>query len=178
MAIHIRKATLEDIPALEELIEASARGLAGKHYTEEQVEAALGTAWGVDTELIRDGTYFAADFDGKIVGCGGWSFRRTLFGSDNQANRQSESLDRTSEPARIRAFFVHPEYSGMGIATQILERCEQEARKHGFKSTALVSTLSGHSFYLRHHYCGTDHKTYSLPHKLTIEFIPMTKYLA
>jgi hypothetical protein len=108
MTFFLRKATLDDTPTLERLIAESARGLSRHDYTDAQIEAALGTAWGVDTELIRDGTYFVAESEGEIVACGGWSRRRTLFGGDGQARRQSEVLEPQRDSARIRAFFVRP----------------------------------------------------------------------
>ena len=102
----LRKATLEDRSALERLIADSARGLSSTDYTASQVEAALGSAFGVDTELIRDGTYFVAEAEGRLVGCGGWSRRATLFGSDAQPERRSELLDPANDSARIRAFLA------------------------------------------------------------------------
>ena len=91
MSFSFRAATLDDVPALVDVIARSARGLSRQDYTDAQIEAALGTAWGVDTELIRDGTYFAVEVGGAIIACGGWSKRRTLFGSDAQAGRRSDS---------------------------------------------------------------------------------------
>src|SRR5687767_8973427 len=114
MNFSVRKATLEDRPALEKLIAESARGLSRGDYTESQIEAALGGAFGVDSELIRDGTYFVAEADGRLVGCGGWSKRKTLFGSDAQPGRRSELLDPARDSARIRAFFVHPDWARRG----------------------------------------------------------------
>src|SRR5687768_16992852 len=107
----LRPARLEDVPALARLIAGSARGLGRADYTEAQVEAALDGTWGVDTELIRDGTYFAADAAGDMVGCGGWSRRQTLFGGDTHAGRSSALLDPAKDAARIRAFFVRPDWA-------------------------------------------------------------------
>src|SRR5437870_2772625 len=110
MSYQLRKATLDDQPVLRALIALSARTLGALDYTNEQIEAALGGAFGVDTQLIVDGTYFVAEFDRKIVGCGGWSRRRTLFGSDKGASRDSTLLDPQSDAAKIRAFFVDPSH--------------------------------------------------------------------
>ena len=108
----LRKATLADIPILEQLIAESARALTSQDYTNARIEAAIGAAWGVDTELIRDGTYFVVeDKDADLVGCGGWSRRKTLFGSDKQLGRESEVLDPSRNSARIRAFFVRPDWA-------------------------------------------------------------------
>jgi GNAT superfamily N-acetyltransferase len=174
----LRKASLEDRPALEELIAESARGLSRGHYTDAQVEAALGSAFGVDSELIRDGTYFVAEAEGEIVGCGGWSRRATLFGSDAQPGRRSDLLDPSRDSARIRAFFVHPDRARRGIGRAILERCEAEARAHGFRSAELLATLPGHDFYRSLGYAGDERVEYPLPGGISIAFIPMRKPLA
>jgi len=173
----LRKATLEDRPALEELIAQSARGLSRAQYTDTQVEAALGGAFGVDSELIRDETYFVAEVGGRIVGCGGWSRRATLFGSDAQPGRRSELLDPATDSARIRAFFVHPEWARRGIGRAILENCEAEALAHGFRSAELLSTLPGHPFYRMLGYAGDERVQHSLRDGITIDFIPMRKPL-
>jgi len=110
----IRRATLDDREAIETLILESARSLSRKDYSRQQIEAAIRTVFGVDTNLILNGTYFVADSSGRLIGCGGWSKRKTLFGGDRYAIRDSSELDRASEPAKIRAFFVHPEYARRG----------------------------------------------------------------
>ena len=177
-AFSLRKATLEDRPALEELIAQSARGLSRADYTDAQVEAALGSAFGVDSELIADGTYFVAEADGRLVGCGGWSRRATLFGGDAQPGRRSELLDPAKDSARIRAFFVHPDWARRGIGRAILERCEAEARANGFRSAELLATLPGHRFYRTLGYAGDERVRHSLRDGVTIDFIPMRKPLA
>ena len=173
----LRKAALEDRPALEELIAESARGLSRGHYTDAQVEAALGSAFGVDSELIRDETYFVAEEKGRIVGCGGWSRRATLFGSDAQPGRRSELLDPARDSARIRAFFVHPDWARRGIGRAILEKCESEARAYGFRTAELLATLPGHDFYRSLGYSGDERVEYVLRDETRIAFIPMKKSL-
>lgn len=173
----LREATLDDRAVLEELIAESARGLSRPHYSAAQVEAALGSAFGVDSELIRDGTYFVAEAEGRVVGCGGWSRRATLFGSDAQPGRRSELLDPSRDAARIRAFFVHPGWARRGIGRAILEKCESEARAHGFRSAELLATLPGHRFYRRFGYAGDERVAHELPGGVTIDFIPMRKLL-
>jgi GNAT superfamily N-acetyltransferase len=174
----LRKATPNDRPALEELIVESARGLSRPNYTDAQIEAALGSAFGVDSELIADGTYFVAEADGRLVGCGGWSRRATLFGSDAQPGRRSELLDPARDSARIRAFFVHPDWARRGIGRAILEKCEAAARADGSRSAELLSTLPGHWFYRTLGYTGDERAEYPLPGGITIDFIPMRKLLA
>ena len=140
MDYQIRKATIADRKQIQELIGNSARHLSSE-YSDEQIEAALKQVFGVDTSLIDDGTYFVAERAHELIGCGGWSRRRTLFGGDQFSERDSSELDPESEPARIRAFFIHPNFARQGIARAILTRCENEAQDHGFHSLELMSTL-------------------------------------
>lgn len=174
----LRKAALDDRPAISRLIECSARGLSRQDYSDRQIEEAVNTIFGVDSELIKDGTYFVAEAEGILLGCGGWSRRRTLFGGDQYANRESAELDPAREAARIRAFFVHPERARMGIGRAILERCEQEARTEGFRSLELMATLPGVKFYRSLGYTGSERVTYELGSGTTIDFVPMRKELS
>ena len=112
----LRLATEEDIPALHALIEASVRGLQADDYTPAQIEGALGTVLGLDTQLIRDQTYFIAEHCGALAGCGGWSKRKTLFGADRGPGREPELLDPATEAAKVRAIFVHPDFARRGLA--------------------------------------------------------------
>ena len=175
MAVALRRATLDDVADLEQVIADSARALTRGDYTDAQIEAALGSAWGVDSELIRDGTYFAAESGGEIVACGGWSRRKTLFGGDQQPGRESVILDPAVESARVRAFFVRPQWARRGIGRAILERCEAEARAHGFRSAELVATLTGQRLYRVFGYVGEERVAYPLGDGMTIEFVPMRK---
>ena len=177
MTFSLRNATLDDQPVLETLIAESARGLSREDYTERQIEAALGTAWGVDTQLIRDGTYFVAEADGEIVACGGWSRRKTLFGADRHSNRQPELLDPARDAARIRAFFVRPAWARQGIGRALLQRCEAEARAAGFRAAELMATLPGWRLYSAMGYRGEQRITHDLGGGVTIEFVPMRKEL-
>ena len=173
----LRKATIDDRPALEELIAVSARVLSRPDYSDSQIEAALGSAFGVDSELIADGTYFVAEADGRVVGCGGWSRHATLFGGDAQPGRRSELLDPSRDSARFRAVFVHPDWARRGIGRAILEKCEAEARAHGFRSAELLATLPGHRFYRMLGYTGDQRVEHELSGGVTIDFIPMSKPL-
>src|ERR1044072_2747220 len=148
MEYRIRRATLEDRAALERLIAESARGLSRGAYSDAQVEAALASVFGVDTDLIRDGTYYVAEASGEPIGCGGWSKRRPLFGGDRFAARDSGELDPQTEPAKIRAFFVHPDWARRGVGGAILETCEREAEACGFRSLELMATLPGHQHHV------------------------------
>src|SRR6266853_2133538 len=128
----IRKAVLSDRPAIADLIKDSARGLSRAEYSDAQIEGAIATVFGVDTNLILDETYFVADSVGTLIGCGGWSKRKTLFGGDQYATRDASYLDPKTEPAKIRAFFIHPRHARKGIARAILEARETEAKACGF----------------------------------------------
>jgi GNAT superfamily N-acetyltransferase len=173
----LRKATHEDRPALQLLIARSARGLGARDYRPEQIEGALQGAFGVDTQLIEDGTYFVVEADGKLLGCGGWSKRRTLFGGDAHSDRNAQELDPATDAAKIRAFFVDPQYARRGIGRALLERCETEARAHGFRRFELMGTLPGVRLYEALGYVGSELVHYPVAAGVTIEFVPMRKTL-
>jgi GNAT superfamily N-acetyltransferase len=177
MDYHIRKATLEDRAALERLIAESARGLSRGDYSEEQIEAAIASVFGVDTDLIRDGTYYVAEAGGEPVGCGGWSKRKTLFGGDRYAARDSGELDPRTEPAKIRAFFVHPGWARRGVAGAILSTCEREARARGFRAVELMATLPGVRLYAARGYEAGGRVAYEVAEGVRVEFVPMRKEL-
>jgi GNAT superfamily N-acetyltransferase len=173
--VRIRKATLADVPAIQSLIATSARTLGAGDYTAGQIEAALLGVWGVDTEIIRDETYFVGEADDELVLCGGWSRRATLFGGDAYDQRESRLLDPRTEAARIRAFFVHPDWARRGLGSRLLALCEGEARAAGFVVAELVATLPGQRLYARHGYVATGRRSDALPGGLTIESVPMRK---
>ena len=154
MAITLRNALLTDVLQIEALIARSARGLCTDDYRPSQVEGALRGAFGLDTQLLADGTYFVAEEDGRCVGCGGWSFRATLFGGDARADRDSSKLDPATQAAKIRAFFVDPAQARRGIGSLLLERCEKEASAHGFSRVELMATLPGVKLYAARGYVG------------------------
>jgi len=152
----LRLATSADIPALHSLIEASVRGLQKNDYTLEQIDGALGTVLGLDTQLVADKTYFVAEAKAAcariIVGCGGWSNRKTLFGSDHAPVREPEFLDPATDAAKIRAFFIHPDWARRGLGSRILEACESAARAAGFSRFEMGATLTGVPLYLHRGY--------------------------
>jgi GNAT superfamily N-acetyltransferase len=148
----IRLALEADIPALHALIEASVRGLQAGDYTPAQIEGALGTVLGLDTQLIRDQTYFLlerADAQGRpvIAACGGWSKRKTLFGSDGASVREPELLNPAVDAAKVRAIFVHPDFARRGLGSLILAHVEAAAQAAGFRSFEMGSTLTGVPLY-------------------------------
>jgi GNAT superfamily N-acetyltransferase len=173
----IRKAKLEDREAVDHLIALSARELNQEDYSQQQIERAISTIFSVDTDLILDGTYFVAESDGVLIGCGGWSKRKTLFGGDRFANRDSTELDPRTEPARIRAFFVHPSCSRKGIGRSILTLCEREARTYGFRSLELMATITGLKLYKACGYEGSERIKYDIGNDVMMELVPMRKNL-
>jgi GNAT superfamily N-acetyltransferase len=166
---------MADLPALGPLIAASARELSRGDYTPEQVEGALRGAFGTDTQLIRDGSYFVIEAEGRLAGCGGWSRRRTLFGSDARAGRDATELDPAKDAAKIRAFFIHPDFARRGLGTMMLERCEQDAMAHGFTRFELMGTLPGVRLYAARGYHPGERIEWPLGDGLAIPFVPMSK---
>jgi GNAT superfamily N-acetyltransferase len=177
MPISLRTGTLADVPQIEALIARSARGLSAEDYRPAQVEGALRGAFGVDTQLLADQTYFVAEEGARMVGCGGWSYRSTLFGGDARAGRDATALDPKTQAAKIRAFFVDPAMARRGIGSMLLDRCEQEARAHGFAEVELMATLPGVKLYAARGYRGSEIVHFDVGRGETIEFIPMRKAL-
>jgi len=147
MNFTLRQAVAADIPALRVLIDASVRGLQAADYTPAQIEGALQTVYGVDSQLIADGTYFVVEAEAVIVGCGGWSKHKTLFGGDRWTGREDALLDPRQDAAKIRAFFVHPDWVRRGIGSMILEACEKAASAAGYTRLEMGATLTGVPLY-------------------------------
>lgn len=158
MSYTIRKAKLDDRAEIEKLIAESVRGLSRADYDEQQIELSIRSVFGVDVDLIADETYFVAEDDKKnLVGCGGWSKRKTLYGASSYAHsRESGWLDPKLDAAKIRAFFIHPEWARKGIGRAILETCEAEAKSSGFKVAEMMSTLPGVRLYSACGYAGDE----------------------
>lgn len=148
--MNLRLATTADIPQLRKLIPDSVSILSAQHYSSAQIASALSNVFGVDTQLILDGTYFVVEGENQIVGCGGWSKRKTLFGGDQTKSNQTipeALLDPATEAARIRAFYVHPRVARQGVGARILKACEEAARAAGFARVELIATLPGEPLY-------------------------------
>jgi GNAT superfamily N-acetyltransferase len=147
--IHIRPAVPADVPVLQQLIDASVRELQAQDYTPAQMEGALKTVFGVDSQLIADGTYLVAEAllagDARVViaGCGGWSKRKTLYGGDKWTGREDSLLDPLRDAAKIRAFFIHPAWARRGVGSLILQACEGAAKSAGFTRYEMGATLTG-----------------------------------
>jgi GNAT superfamily N-acetyltransferase len=172
--MRLRTATAVDIPAIEALITRSVRALQPE-YTEAQRESALGTVFGVDRALIADGTYLVVEVNGLLAACGGWSRRATLFGSDNSPVREERWLDPARDRARIRAFFVAPEFARRGLGTELLQACEAAALAAGFRRFELGATLAGIPLYARHGYQERERVTVPLANGDGLAIVRMEK---
>jgi GNAT superfamily N-acetyltransferase len=156
MEITIRVAVMDDVPALQKLIPQSARELSKGYYTPQQVESAIKYIFGVDTQLISDTTYYVAEAAGQMVGCGGWSKRKTMFGGDQMKAAPDPMLDSKVDAGRIRAFFTHPTWARQGIGRRIIQACEEAATAEGFTRLELVATLPGEPLYAAMGYAVTE----------------------
>jgi len=181
MDLRLRRALPADVPRLKEVIEASVRGLQAADYSPAQIEGALASVYGVDSQLIADGTYFAVEASGPgsqgstIVACGGWSRRRTLYGGDQFSGREDSLLDPGREAAKIRAFFVHPDWARRGIGTMILEACEKAAIAAGFTRLEMGATLSGVPFYRAKGYAEVEKQSAPLGNGESLPIVKMAK---
>jgi GNAT superfamily N-acetyltransferase len=197
MKVSIRLAKVGDIPELRRLIEASVLGLQAGDYSPAQLKRALEVVYGVDTQLIADGTYFVAEApdneapnnEGEnvaakheqkssplmIVGCGGWSRRKTLYGGDQFAGREDSLLDPASDAAKIRAFFVHPTWVRRGVGGMILDACESGAKAMGFHRLEMGATLTGIPFYRAKGYAELERTEAPLGAGLSLPIARMAK---
>ena len=188
--IRLRLAVPEDVPDLRRLIDASVRGLQTQDYTAAQIEGALKTVFGVDSQLIADGTYIVAEAEAEgtssageknspsrsmIVGCGGWSKRKTLYGSDQWTAREDLLLDPLRDAAKIRAFFIHPAWARRGVGSKVLEACEAAARDAGFSRYEMGATLTGAKLFGAKGYVAVEKIEVPLKNGLTLPVIHMAK---
>jgi len=174
----LRLACEADVPALEALIPLSVRGLQAPYYSQAQMDAALGPVFGVDRQLVRDGTYFVAERDGAIVGCGGWSRRRSLYGGDGGRAGEDGPLDPERDPARVRAFFVHPAWARLGIGRSIMAACERAIVEARFRTVDIVATLAGEPLYASFGYAVVERYEVPMAGGLSLPVVRMTKSMA
>lgn len=174
---HLRVATRDDLEAIRTLIDASVRGLQSGDYSPEQIDASLKTVFTTDSRLVEDGTYLVATAeDGSLAGCGGWSKRKTLYGGDHQVEQiEPELLDPTTDAAKVRAIFVHPQFARMGLGSLILKAAEEAAREAGFRRFEMGSTLTGVSLYALKGYCEVDRVMVPVGDGQEIEVVRMVK---
>jgi N-acetylglutamate synthase-like GNAT family acetyltransferase len=184
--IQIRKAVAADIPNLRALIDASVQGLQAADYSPQQIEGALKTVFGVDSQLIEDETYFIAEINSQTksdsakiiaVGCGGWSKRKTLFGGDQWTERKDSLLDPRTDAAKIRSFFIHPEWPRRGIGSAILETCEAAAKSAGFTHAEMGATLTGVKLFQVRGYVPIESIEIPLENGASLPVVRMTKQL-
>jgi GNAT superfamily N-acetyltransferase len=175
MNINTRVANLADVAALSQLVAQAVRHLSAGYYTPQQIDSSLRYVFGIDTQLIKDGTYYVAESDGQLVGCGGWSKRNTLYGGDQTKGVADPLLDPAREPGRIRAFFVHPQWARRGIGRTLIEICERAALEAGFHVLELASTLPGEPLYRTLGYQATEHFSIAFPDGEQLQLIRMHK---
>ncbi len=189
MNIRIRPAVSADIPVLRQLIDASVRGLQSRDYTRAQIESALATVYGVDSQLIADGTYFVAEAETEedgcavepilaLAGCGGWSKRKTLYGGDQWTDREAALLDPQYDAAKIRAFFIHPSWARRGIGSLILEACENAAVAAGFTRFEMGATLTGVPLYKARGYVVLENLEVPLANGVSLPIVRMEKRIS
>ena len=170
----LRTAVESDVPALEILIPLSVHVLQAPYYSTAQRQAALGPVFGVDRQLIHDQTYFVVEDQQQIVACGGWSRRKSFFGG-NDGQFADAPLDPARDAARIRAFFVHPEWSRRGFGRRLLWACEEAIHTAGFRKIELVATLAGEPLYAAHAYAVVNRYEIRLSGDLFLAVVRMGK---
>jgi GNAT superfamily N-acetyltransferase len=173
MDLSIRIATLDDVPAMAAVIDRAIDDLQRAFLSPDEI-AASRLFMGIDTQLLRDQTYLCAVVDGRVVGCGGWSWRRTLFGGDGSGDLIDPApVDPQHEPARIRAMYTDPAYARRGVGMAIITAAEDAARAAGFRVAELMSTLAGEPLYRRCGYVAEGGRVYHA----NVPLIPMRKSL-
>jgi GNAT superfamily N-acetyltransferase len=174
-APHCRVARYTDVPVLTALIDASVRRLSAGYYTDAQITSSLAYVFGVDSSLIHDHSYYVLEQRGVLVAAGGWSDHQTLFGGDQFQHRGEGRLDPATSPARIRAFYVHPDHARRGYAKRLLGVCSAAAERAGFSRLSLMSTLPGEPLYRALGFVPEAGVDYAMPDGTTLPLIPMTK---
>lgn len=177
MTVHfrVRVATRDDVPIIERLIERSVRELSVPYYDGTQIDSALRYMFGVDSQLVDDGTYHVIEVDGVLAAAGGWSRRRTLFGGDQWKHGADEPLDPAREPARIRAFFVDPSWSRRGFGRALFDACVRDARAAGFRRLELMATLPGEPLYRSLGFTADERVELGLPDGVRVPLVRMSR---
>jgi GNAT superfamily N-acetyltransferase len=176
----LRVAKMEDVPALNAVIAASARELSVGFYSPPQIDALLTHVFGVDTQLVTDATYYIVDGieprDGPAA-AGGWSARRTLYGGDQTKTTEDTRLDPAVDAARIRAFFVHPLCARRGLGRRLYAECERVAQAAGFMKFELMATLPGEPLYAALGFEVVDRLTVRLPGDVDVPLVKMQRQI-
>jgi len=171
----IRTATSDDIAPLNALIAHSARELSRGFYTSQQIESLVRHVFGVDSNLVTDGTYFVITAGQETAACGGWSKRRTLYGGDQRPVGSIDWLDPKTDAAKIRAFFVAPEFARRGIGRMLIDACARAAAAAGFAQLELMATLPGVPLYAACGFQKVRDVVDVLPDGVAIEFVHMRR---
>jgi GNAT superfamily N-acetyltransferase len=178
MSLSLRRATLRDIPAIEQVMRESIAGISSETYDAQQVESSLRYVAHLDRALVEDGTYFVVEEEESVLACGGWSRRVRLYAGSGTAEDDASFLDPAVDAARVRAMFVLPRAKRRGIGTMILSACEAEAAAAGFRRVELMAMLSGHAMYLASGYEDVETVAASLEDGTPFPLIRMVKLLA
>ena len=173
----LRAARRDDIADIERLIERSVRALSVGYYDDAQIESALRFIFGVDSQLVDDGTYHVIEAAGAVAAAGGWSRRRTLFGGDQWKHGADEPLDPLREPARIRAFFVDPSWSRRGLGRSLFDACVRDARAAGFERLELMATLPGEPLYRALGFAADERIELALPDGVRLPLVRMSRVI-
>jgi len=173
-----RLARIEDIEALRALMTRAIAQLQDSFLSPDQVRASH-KVMGLDTQLVRDQTYFMVERDGRIAGCGGWSWRATLYGGDDSVvTREPAPLDPATDAARIRAMYTDPDFARQGVGRLVMDLCEGAARDHGFRRAEMMATLSGEPLYRACGYVPIEHILSAPIDGVRVPLIRMGKSLA
>lgn len=173
----LRRAAPADVREIEALVARSIRALHVEAYDDAIIDEAIEHAYGVDWQLVRDGTYFVAMFAEEIVGAGGWSYRQTIAGAHGPENPPAPRLSPSVDAARIRAFYVDPGCARRGVGGLLLRASEQAAIAAGFARAELTATLQAVPFYVAHGYEPAGEYDLALPSGRLLELCRMTKQL-
>jgi GNAT superfamily N-acetyltransferase len=174
-APRLRLARSDDIPAIDDLMKRATREIFPRFYTDEQTQASVTFISAVDPMLVGDGTYYVVEVSGEIVGCGGWSRRDKLFTGAGESLHDARLLDPATEPARVRAMFVRPDWTRRGLGTMILEASEAAAKAEGFRSLALMSTMPGLPLYEKYGFRVDEPAEVTMPNGVKIAGASMSK---
>lgn len=165
------------MPALSALMSRAIAELQHGLLSPEQIAVSHATM-GIDRQLVKDRTYFIALADGEIAGCGGWSWRATLFGGDDSiVARDPRALDPDTEPAKVRAMYTDPAHARKGVGAYVLDLCEQAAREAGFSRVELMATLSGARLYRKAGYAVVEELESAPVDGITVPLLRMEKAL-
>jgi GNAT superfamily N-acetyltransferase len=171
----LRVATVDDEPALDALMKESAAVIFPRFYDERQAASAMRYVPEVDRMLLEDGTYFILEAGDEAVACGGWSRRDRLYTGSGELEGDVRMLDPPTEPARVRAMFVRPDWTRRGLGRRILEACEEAARRDGFRRLVLMSTLPGLPLYSAYGFRSLEETEVTLPDGVKLPCVSMDK---